>query len=79
MPASASPYSENRSNPAPLVSQKFHVEGSLTSNATLRLLQNLSKLIEQKHKQEQRKERPVMDRKQRQEIAEKKQALGLRG
>ncbi len=63
----------------PLFSQRIRIEESLTANASLRLLQNLSKLIEQKYQQEQREEHPVMDRKQRQEIAEKKQALGLRG
>ncbi len=36
-------------------------------------------MIEQKYRQEQREDRPTMDRKQRQKIAEKKQALGLRG
>lgn len=63
----------------PAFSQRICVEGSPTASATLRLLQSLSRMIEQKYQQEQREERPVMDRKQRQEIAEKKQALGLRG
>ncbi len=56
----------------------IRVDSSLTVKASLRLLQNLSRMIEQKYRQEQREERPIMDRKQRQEIAEKKQALGLR-
>ena len=64
----------------PLFSQKLRMDGSLTADATLRLLQNLSRLIEQKYRQEQQQEeQPTMGRKQRQEIAEKKQALGLRG
>ncbi len=63
--------------PVPL--QQIHVDDSLTAQASLRLLQNLSGLIEQKYQQEQREDHPTMDRKQRQEIAEKKQALGLRG
>ncbi len=62
----------------PQVSPVLRVDSAITAQASLRLLQNLSKLIEQKYRQERQEERPIMDRKQRQEIAEKKQALGLR-
>ncbi len=62
----------------PQVSPVFRVDSAITAQASLRLLQNLSRLIEQKYQQEQREDRPTMDRKQRREIAEKKQALGLR-
>ncbi len=62
----------------PQVSPILRVDSAVTAQASLRLLQSLSRMIEQKYRQEQREERPVMDRKQRQEIAEKKQALGLR-
>jgi len=63
--------------PAPL--HEIRVDNALTAQASLRLLQNLSRLIEQKYRQEQQEGQPTMDRKQRQEIAEKRQALGLRG
>ncbi len=62
----------------PQVSPVFRVDSAITAQASLRLLQNLSRLIEQKYRQEQQEDRPTMDRKQRREIAEKKQALGLR-
>ena len=62
------------SEPAPAM----HIDGALTATASLRLLQNLSRLIEKKYQQEQRSDRPVIDRKQKREIAEKKQAMGLR-
>ncbi len=60
----------------PQVPPILRVDSTITVQASLRLLQSLSRMIEQKY---QREERPVIDRKQRQEIAEKKQALGLRG
>ncbi len=62
----------------PQVSPVLRVDSTITAQASLRLLQNLSKLIEQKYQQKQQENRPTMDRKQRREIAEKKQALGLR-
>jgi len=63
----------------PVSLHEICMDNALTPQASLRLLQNLSRLIEQKYQQEQRENRPVMDRKQRQELAEKRQALGLRG
>ena len=63
----------------PQVSQVIRVDSSLTAQASLRLLQSLTRMIEQKYQQEQREDHPTMDRKQRQAIAEKKQALELRG
>ena len=62
----------------PQVPPVIRVDSTITAQASLRLLQSLSRMIEQKYRQEQREDRPTMDRKQRQEIAEKKQALGLR-
>lgn len=56
----------------------MRIDGTLAATASLRLLQNLSRLIEKKYQQEQRGDRPTMDRKQKREIAEKKQAMGLR-
>lgn len=64
--------------PAPQPVPVIRIDSFLAAQASLRLLQNLSKLIEQKYRQEQQEEQPVMDRKQLREIAEKKQALGLR-
>lgn len=65
---------------APATPQPAHViriDGTIAATASLRLLQNLSRLIEQKYQQEQRSDHQIIDRKQKREIAEKKQAIGL--
>ena len=58
--------------------QHTHVEKVIVAASAGRLLQSLSKLIEGKYQEQEKKLRQTMDRKQRREIQEKKQAMGLK-
>ena len=58
--------------------QLTHIEKVVVAASAGRLLQSLSKLIAGKYQEQEKKLRQGMDRKQRREIQEKKQAMGLR-
>ena len=58
--------------------QLTHIEKVVVAAAAGRLVQSLSKLIAGKYQEQERKLRQTVDRKQRREIQEKKQAMGLR-
>lgn len=64
------PQEENR--------QRAHIEKVVVAASAGRLLQSLSRLISGKYQEQDKKLRQGMDRKQRREIQEKKQAMGLR-
>lgn len=55
-----------------------HIEKVVIAASAGRLLQSLSRLISGKYQEQERKLRQTADRKQRREIQEKKQAMGLR-
>lgn len=55
-----------------------HIEKVVIAASAGRLLQGLSKLISGKYQEQDKKLRQTIDRKQRREIQEKKQAMGLR-
>lgn len=57
--------------------QQQHTWG--TAMCASSLLAQLGRLFQEKEQEREQSQRPGLDRKQRQEIAEKKQALGLRG
>lgn len=58
--------------------QLTHIEKVVVAASAGRLLQSLSRLIAGKYQEQDKKLRQGMDRKQRREIQEKKQAMGLR-
>lgn len=58
--------------------QLTHIEKVVVAASTGRLLQSLSRLIAGKYQEQDKKLRKTMDRKQRREIQEKKQTMGLR-
>lgn len=58
--------------------QLTHIEKVVVAASAGRLLQSLSRLISGKYQEQERKLRQTADRKQRREIQEKKQAMGLR-
>lgn len=64
------PQEENR--------QLAHIEKVVVAASAGRMLQSLSKLIAGKYQEQDKKLRQTVDRKQRREIQEKKQAMGLR-
>lgn len=64
------PQEENR--------QLVHIEKVVVAASAGRLLQSLSRLISGKYQEQDKKLRQGIDRKQRREIQEKKQAMGLR-
>ncbi len=55
-----------------------HIQKVVIAASAGRLLQSLSRLISGKYQEQERKLRQTADRKQRREIQEKKQAMGLR-
>ena len=55
-----------------------HIEKVMIAASAGRLLQSLSKLIAGNYQEQDKKLRQTIDRKQRREIQEKKQAMGLR-
>ena len=58
--------------------QLTHIEKVVVAASAGRLLQSLSRLISGKYQEQDKKLRQTVDRKQRREIQEKKQAMGLR-
>lgn len=68
---------EPRPAPAPRRQSVCHVGGLYMATASLRLLQELSRLIQ--NKADDQKKRQTVDRKQKRQIEEKKQSLGIRG
>lgn len=68
---------EPHSAPLPKRQSVCHVGGMYMATASLRLLQELSRLIQSKT--DDKKQQQSIDRKQKREVEEKKQALGIRG
>lgn len=64
--------------PEPEHQAHTHIEKVVIAASAGRLLQSLSRLISGKYQEQDKKLRQGMDRKQRREIQEKKQAMGLR-
>ena len=58
--------------------QLTHIGKVVVAASAGRLLQSLSRLISGKYQEQDKKLRQTVDRKQRREIQEKKQAMGLR-
>ena len=61
-----------------LIIEPIDVQKVVVTASAGSLLQSLSKLIEGKYQEQEKKLRQTIDRKQRREIQEKKQAMGLR-
>ena len=64
--------------PEPEYQAHTHIETVVIAASAGRLLQSLSRLISRKYQEQDKKLRQTVDRKQRREIQEKKQAMGLR-
>jgi len=69
---------EMEEEPTQETREYLHIEKVMIAASAGRLLQDLSKLIAGKYQEQDKKLRQLMDRKQRREIQEKKQAMGIR-